>query len=134
MPRSKLARRFEPRGGVSQSTLDIESKYVGRELDDYLLYSLTNLREKLKEIQRKIATAEENLQTKLSCLPNRERLALRCMLARDMYHIAMLYSTFIDSSTVGDATGTSDPLSEEINGSTDEPIASLPFSDWLFES
>jgi hypothetical protein len=132
MPRSKLARRFEPRGGVSQSMLDIESKYVGRELDDYLLYSLTDLRERLKAIQGKIETAEEELQIKLAVLPDRERLSLRCMLARDIYHIAMLYCTFAASSPVAEATGTASVMPEEIDARSEEPRPALPFSEWLF--
>lgn len=134
MARTKLARRFEPRGGISQSMLDSECKFVARELDDYLLYSIVDLREKLAEIQRKIATAEEEVQAKLSSLPDRERLAIRCMLARDIYHIAMLYSTFIATSTVAEATGTIGLVPEEIDQDTDEPKPALPFCEWLFGS
>jgi hypothetical protein len=132
MARSKLARRFEPRGGVSQPMLDSEARFVARELDDYLLYSIADLRGKLSEIQRKIAAAEYEVQAKLSRLPDRERLALRCMLARDMYHIAMLYSTFVSTPEVAEATGTASPAPEEIDRATDAPRPALPFCEWLF--
>jgi hypothetical protein len=133
MARSKLARRFEPRGGVSQSMLDAESKYVGYELDDYLLYSLEDLRTNLRTLRQKIATVEEELQAKLISLPDRERLALRSMLARDIYHIAMLYCTFIASSSVIEATGPNSPADEEMNEQSGDPVSALSFSEWLFE-
>ena len=41
MPRQKHARRFETRFGVSQVMLDGEAKWLQRELDDHLIYSLT---------------------------------------------------------------------------------------------
>ena len=77
MPRRNLIRRFEPRYGVSQLMLDTESKYVGRELDDQLIHSTSELREKLGTWQKQIATAEEELVARFAALPDRERLALR---------------------------------------------------------
>ena len=132
MARSKLARRFEPRGGVSASMLDLECKYVGRELDDYLLYSLADLRKKLRELQGKIAPVEEQLQQRLAALPDRERLALRSMVARDLFHVGMLYLSFIRSSPIVEATGTATPASEEVDEKTEEPKAMLQFKEWLF--
>lgn len=97
MPPPKLARRFEPRYGVSQSVLEAESRYVARELEDYLLLSVNELRQKLRERQGLLATAGEDLQASLNPLPDRHRLALRCMLARDLVHVAALYQTFLRS-------------------------------------
>src|SRR5438552_2414468 len=66
----------------------------------------------------RIAGAEEELQQKLSCLPDRERLALRCMLVRDAFHMARLYATFLAASSVAEATGLSQPVPEEVDAST----------------
>lgn len=108
MPRRKLARRFEPRFGVSQSMVDVEAKWVERELEDHLLASTNDLRKRLSEIHAKVAAAEEGLKTAIGRLPDRERLALKRMLARDMFHIAALYETFLRSSpVVQGATGAS---------------------------
>ena len=60
MPRKKLARRFEPRYGVSQTMLDAECRCVGRELEDYLLLSMNDLRTKLPELQKQIATLDQS--------------------------------------------------------------------------
>src|SRR5688500_5781119 len=46
MSRRKLARRFEPRWGVSVPILEAEAVYVARERGDYLLLSLQDLRDK----------------------------------------------------------------------------------------
>ncbi len=133
MPRRTLARRFEPRYGVSQVMLDAEAKWVGRELDDYLLSSISELREKLRERQAGFAAAEEQLAAHLTSLPDRERLALKCMLARDAFHIAKLYETFLRSaSAVEQVTGTSTPTPEELD-QNDEPRSVLAFTNSLFE-
>src|SRR5580698_7564156 len=79
MPRRKLSRRFEPRFGVSQSMVDVEAKWVERELEDHLLASTNDLRKRLSEIHAKVAAAEEGLRLIIGQLPDRERLALKCM-------------------------------------------------------
>jgi hypothetical protein len=133
MPRKKLARRFEPRYGVSQTMLDAESKYIGRELEDYLLQSTNELRETLAKRQALIGTAEEELQVAFRPLPDRERLALRCMFARDCWHMAMLYKQFLNQpdTVVATATGPSSPAPEELD-KHDEPLPILPFKATLF--
>ncbi len=133
MPRRTLARRFEPRYGISQEMLDAEAKWVAREFDDYLLFSITELREKLRDRQAGFAAAEEQLAAHLTSLPDRERLALKCMLARDAFHIAKLYETFLRSvPSVEQATGTSAPAPEELDRN-DEPQPALVFRRSLFE-
>ena len=98
MARKKLARRFEPRGGVSQPMLEAESRFIAKELEDYLLLSITDLRKTLDERHRKIAEQEPHLQQFFSVLADRERLALRCMLARDISQI--LATAHFDLRTV----------------------------------
>jgi hypothetical protein len=98
MSRRKLARRFEPRYGVSQSILDRECKWVEQEFDEFLVRSVNELKERLAEVREKVRTTEARLETGLSALPSRERLALKCMLIRDVFHIAKLYESFLRSS------------------------------------
>jgi hypothetical protein len=133
MARKKLARRFEPRGGVSLSMIDAECRYVGQELGDYLLLSINDLREKLDQRQRNIAEFEPQLQELFASLADRERLALRCMLARDISHIATLYITFLRGANAPQTTGTVNPQPEELN-EENEPRPVLPFSEWLFKA
>jgi hypothetical protein len=133
MPRRKLARRFEPRYGVSQTMLDAECRYIARELEDYLLQSTNELRETLGKRQALIGTAEEELQAAFRPLPDRERLALRCMFARDCWHMAMLYKQYLGKpdTQVATATGPSSPAPEELD-QQDEPVPMLPFKETLF--
>ncbi len=112
--------------------VDIEAKWVERELEDQLLASTNDLRKRLSEIHAKVATAEEGLKTTIGRLPDRERLALKCMLARDMHHIAALYETFLRSSQhVQDATGAVHETPEEVDRQG-EPRAVLVFQQSLF--
>jgi hypothetical protein len=133
MPRKKLARRFEPRFGVNQVMLDTEVKWVQRELDDHLLLSLTDLHKNLADVQLKVARVEATLQLKLRGLPDRERLALKGMIARDVLHIGLLYQTFLQSSpTVEQATGVSQTSAEEVD-QDGESLPVLLFPPSLFE-
>ncbi len=132
MPRPKLARRFEPRFGVSQAMLETESRYVGKELEDYLLLSLTELREKLKERQTNLEREEGILQESLCLLPDHHRLALRTMLSRDLIHIAMLYEEFLRSLPEDQKVGRPRSVPEELT-TQEEPRPVLTFSQWLFE-
>jgi len=134
MPRKKLVRRFDPRfGGVSQSMLDAEAKYIAREFEDHLLYSITDLRKHLASVKTTTEASESNLQAMLDRLPDRERLALKYMLAADICHIALLYETFLRSSNiVTQATGPHTPVPEEVTGDNEtRPV--LVFRQSLFE-
>jgi hypothetical protein len=132
MPRQKLARRFEPRFGVSESMLETECKWLQRELEDRLLSSTNDLRRDLSLLHEKVATSEQQLQATLQTLPDRERLALKSMLARDVFHIAALYEKFLRSSPeIAIVTAESKPAAEEID-SNDEPRKVLVFKDSLF--
>src|SRR2546429_229501 len=125
MPRQKLARRFVPRYGVSQGMLDAECVWVGRELEDTLLSSLTDLRQKLKDLQARIGHAEVELEAMIGALPDRERLAIRCMLARDFYHIAMLYRSFLSTSPLAQAMGSRSVVPEEQTQGDPLPVLSF---------
>src|SRR4051812_3565871 len=64
--------------GVNQVVLDVESKYVARELEDQLIHSMNELKEKLAKWCELTTIAEEELLAKLAGMPDRERLAIRC--------------------------------------------------------
>jgi hypothetical protein len=132
MPRRNLARRFEPRYGVSQSMLDIEAKYVGRELNDYLIHSTNELKEKLSSRQKLIETAEQELSAKFAMLPTRERIALRAMFTRDCWHMAALYLTAVDSRKFDVDTTPPRLAAEELN-EDGEPRPILQFKATLFD-
>jgi hypothetical protein len=132
MSGKKLIRRFEPRYGVSQTMIDAECRYVGRELEDYLLLSTDDLRKQLADLQKQIAKADEELSTRLCKTPDRERLALRSMLARDFWHIAVLYQTLLASPAVADATGHVSPSPTELT-KDERPASVLSFAKTLFD-
>jgi hypothetical protein len=111
--------------------LDVECKYVGRELEDYLLQSTHELQEKLGVLRERTNIAEEELQLKLAALADREHLALRCMLARDIWHMAMLYLTFLGSAPQPQAAVGATTKAKLDASVTPPPI--LPFKDTLFE-
>jgi hypothetical protein len=132
MPRRTLARRFEPRFGVNDSMLETECKWLQRELDDRLLLSINDLHSKLSDLHTKVARAEQALQSALRDPSDRERVALKSMLARDVFHIAALYQKFLQCSPeIATATGESKRAAEEID-SNDEPRSILVFSQSLF--
>lgn len=133
MPRRKLARRFEPRFGVSQPILDAEASYVARELEDYLVLSTNDLREKLSDMLAKVAIAQSGLQATFDRLPDRERLALKCMISRDVFHIAKLYETFIGTEAAPKQTGIARQLAPEELNSNNEPRPVLAFQKSLFD-
>jgi hypothetical protein len=131
MPRKQMARRFEPRYGISEPMLEVEAGYVAREVEDYRVYSINDLREKLADWQVKLTTAESNLSFSIRRLSDQERLILRCMVARDIWHIAQLYQRYFQSDSPDGVTGNSTEIIEEYRN--DEPVPVLPFQETLFE-
>ena len=93
MPRPKLARRCEPRYGVSQTAIDLEAQYVRCEHQDYLLSSQADLSKCLTERQRLCEITEEQLRLCFEDLHERERLAMRCLIVRDFWHLLLMYVT-----------------------------------------
>lgn len=130
MPRKKRLRRFEPRFGVSQPMLDEESKWVKQELDNYLLLSVHELKEMLATRQTLLVTHDANLSCRLSRLPERDRLAMQCMLTRDCVHIGMLYETSIGMIPDGGIPDVPSVISNQSAGG----IETLPFKTSLFDT
>ncbi len=131
MPGTKRLRRFEPRFGVSQPMLDEESRWVKQEWDDYLLLSVNELKETLIKRQAMLVAHAANLSHGLSRLPERERLAIQCMLARDFIHIGLLFETCL-------ATPPDDSAEHDVPLSGPSPSSvtfeTLPFRTSLFDT
>src|SRR6266478_1791939 len=86
MGKRKTRRRFdEPRCGVSQLMVEAEARELERELDSYLDQSLTELKERSAERLRLYREADATLRAAVGRMPERERLAVMCMLARDLH-------------------------------------------------
>jgi hypothetical protein len=122
-----------PRYGVNQSMLDAECKWVEWELEDKLVHSTNELRESLAEGRAKVSATEAGLRKTLAKLPDRERLALKSMLARDVFHVAVLYETFLRmSQVVQNATGAATKAPPEFDRGGDA-APPLVFHESLFD-
>jgi hypothetical protein len=84
----------------------------------------------LSDRQAKWLAADGSLQVCLQALPTRDRIALRCLIVRDMYHLLELYVTYARSVTpaAAPAASTCQRIEEKV---TDEERP-IPFSEWLF--
>jgi hypothetical protein len=128
MPRKKLIRRFEPRYSVSQEMLDREAQYVVREHEDHLLGSIEGLRERLEQLQMLWHQVNEGAEYLILLQGEREALAYRCMIARDLYHILELYCTCMRAG-LPEASADTPPAPRK---PVEEENRIMPFSEWLF--
>lgn len=127
MPRKKnVVRRFKSPLPVSREMVEHEARYVAKEVDDYLLLSLNELRRLLEERRAALRLASDALELKLRVLPDHELAAVQAMLVRDTYHLAELYLAHVRTRVAsGEVPTTVAPPRVEIQ---------LPFSEWLFGS
>lgn len=117
------SRRFnEPRCGVSEAMIEAETKELGREFDSYLLLSLTDAKEKMRERLRAYEQADASLHALVDRLPERERVAIKCMIGRDLHLVAELYLVYLRGLQI------ESPISLTPVLATPES----PFSEWLF--
>jgi hypothetical protein len=124
--KKEQVRRFEPRFGVSQNMVDHEARYVAREVEDYCLLSLNDLKQKLADRRAAWKRAHDSLEENVRLLDAREQTALQCLLVRDCHHLFELYLSFVMSKIQsGDAPSRLAP-------SREEEAPQLPFSEWLF--
>jgi hypothetical protein len=96
MPKPTRSRRFhEPRCGVSQAMIEEEAKELGRELDSYLLLSLADSKEKMRERLRAYEQADASLHALVDRLPEREQVAIKCMIGRDLHLLVELHLAYL---------------------------------------
>jgi hypothetical protein len=130
MPRRQLVRRWEPRFGVSRQMLDVEVTYVAREKEDYLLQSTVELRDRLAHLQTLWKAADGVLEGAVAALPERDRLAVSCLVVRDLYLQLELHCTHLGKQTGVEPVGRQSPPAT--SASTSE-LTTIPFCEWLFE-
>jgi hypothetical protein len=126
MPRPKLARRFEPRYGVSQAALDVEATYVIREIEDYQSLAAADVDAKCTAAHANCRHSWEHLQLRLESTTDHDLRIIRTLLFRDFYHILELYLASISKRQPVVAAPVA---SSSRSKSTDQS----PFSEWLFE-
>jgi hypothetical protein len=123
MPKPTRSRRFpEPRCGVSQAMIEAEAKELGRELDSYLRMSLAENKERMHERLRAYEQADASLHAVVERLPEREQVAIKCMIGRDLHLVAELYLAYLRSFQPDSPT----PITPAVHP------RSSPFSEWLF--
>jgi len=131
MPRRNLARRFEPRYGVSDPMLEMEVSYVKHEVEDYRLYSMSELENRLTDRHRDLITVEAELEFSLKQLSDRDRLIVRNLIARDFWHIAKLFEKYLRSDEIEPfEPNTGKFIDIEVNA---EPVGIIPFKETLFD-
>ena len=122
MGKRNARRRFdEPRYGVSQIMVEAEARELKPELDSYVVQSLTDLKERSAERLRLYREADATLRGAVGRLPERERLAVTCMLGRDLHLVLAVYLRYL----------TSEESLIPAQLAPAEPVP-LPFSEWLF--
>jgi hypothetical protein len=124
MPRRKTLRRFDPRGVVSQIVVDDEAKQLAREVEDYAVYARSDIEAKLVERYANTEHAWRQLKEFLSATAEHERLIIRCLLFRDLYHVLALYLSNVRKLQPERAAA---PVAPE-----SVPDANEKFAEWLF--
>ena len=128
-------RRFDPWGGVSRHMIEAEAKHVAREMQDYLLLSINDLKAKLSDRGSRWHHADEALHAVVMELPERDRVAVQCLLVRDMMFLLELYLEYVRGTQ---PEGPSPPPKAQ-TASVATPLGAgagdgrcAPFSEWLF--
>jgi len=129
MPRRKFARRFDPRFGVSQSTIDVEATYVAKEIENYLLLSTADLEAKLAERRQLLSRVHDELEVFMAGLSERQRLTLLLIMYRDCHHMGVLYRTYLRSE---DQPEISEQVTVAVTTPATPPVP-LPFKEFLFD-
>jgi hypothetical protein len=129
MPGRKLARRWDPRFGVSRQMLEVESTYVAREKEDYLLLSVDDLQGRLASLRSAWGASDAVLEHAFGELPERDRLALSCLVVRDLYFVLELHCTHLGRPTGSSPTESRSPPPHMPNTSESKTV---PFNEWLF--
>src|SRR5678809_261976 len=80
MSRPRKVRRFEPRYGVSQAAVEIESTALQREIEDHAVLSHADIQSEVSERYQHCKNAWEHFQHLLRGVPQRERNILQLSL------------------------------------------------------
>jgi hypothetical protein len=126
MPRQKLARRFEPRYGVSIQMIEEEAKWLGREAEDYEAAAASEMDATLKDRHASCRKCWDEFQLLLGHLPEREGRINHCLLFRDFYHILELYLCHVRTKHPELSAPSLPPMKPKRQ--TDDE-----FSKWLFD-
>ena len=130
MPRRQLARRWEPKLGVSRRMLEVEATYVAREKESYLLQSTDDLRNRLAHMQKLWKAADGVLEAAITALGERDRLAVSCLVVRDLFFVPELHCTHLGKP--GGAESEAPKRFPETAAATSE-LTRLPSNEWLFD-
>ncbi len=95
MPRRRIARRFEPRYGVSASMVAEEAKWLGREVEDHEHLAIGEAKQKVQERRGLCERSWNHLKLLLKSVSERERTILHALFYRDSFHILELYLEFV---------------------------------------
>jgi hypothetical protein len=110
--------------------LEVEATYVAREKEDYLLQSTADLRNRLAHLQKLWKAADGVLELAVVALPERDRLAVSCLLVRDLYLLLELHCTHLGKS--GGVEPVDKQTVQRTSASTAE-LTKIPFNEWLFD-
>jgi hypothetical protein len=124
MPKVKKSRHFnEPQCGVSRAVIEFECKSVGREMENYLLLALAETKTMMAERLRSYEQADASLHEVVQRLPEREQVAVKCLIARDLHLVVELYLEYLRPRC------SESPAPAPIIQAQSAPT---PFSEWLF--
>lgn len=126
MGRPTRARRFEARYGVSQAVIDLEAKYVNRELEDYEVLAPNDVEAKRTDLHQASREKWEHLQLLLAALPEHECRIVQALLFRDIYFLLELYVASIRQRHP-------EPSTQAASSTHGKSPGAEPFSEWLFE-
>lgn len=123
MSKSTRSRRFhEPRCGVGQAMIEAEAKELSRELDSYVRMSLADNKERMHERLRAYEQADATLHAAVERLPEREQVAIKCMICRDLHLLVELYLAYLRTMHFESSV----PVVPTV------VAPASPFSEWLF--
>jgi hypothetical protein len=110
--------------------LEVESAYVAREKEDYLLLSTEELRGRLASLRKSWKAADAVLEHAFCALLERDLLAVSCLVVRDLYLVLELHCTHLGRLTGASPTEapSTPPAASDISERT-----TAPFNEWLFD-
>lgn len=124
MPRKTKARRFEPRYGVSEVTLQVEANHVAREVEDYEVLAVSDLDAKRTERHVNCEHSWKHLNMLLEGLADQKQRIIHCLLFRDFHQLLELYLTYVRAT---------EPQSTVIGPPQHREPKPSQFSEWLFD-